>query len=185
MSEHLEWKLLSKEQIKKDTWVDLSACRYSLPNGLEIEPFYTCHSRSFAVIVARNEAGEYLCVRQYRPGVARVTTEFPAGAIESGETPFDAAKRELLEETGFASDHWTFLCRVSPNATTADNFAWCFAADQCRRVSGRHLDAAECMDTAAIPAGEIAEMVRTNQFVQAVHVTAYLMAREIFTASPS
>lgn len=185
MSEHLKWKILSKETVKKDRWVDLSAGRYLLPNGMELKPFYTTHNRDFAVIVPRNEAGEYLCVRQFRPGVSDVTTEFPAGAIEEGETPLDAAKRELLEETGFVSDHWTFLCRISPNATIADNSAWCFAADQCRRISDQHLDASECVDEKTIPAEELAEMVRTNHFIQAVHIAAYYMAERRFSASPS
>lgn len=185
MSEHLKWKALSKEKVRKDSWVDLSAGHYLLPNGIELQPFYTYHSPSFAVIVPRNEAGEYLCVRQFRPGVADVTTEFPAGAIEAGETPLDAAKRELFEETGCVSDDWTFLCRISPNATIADNFAWCFAADRCRKVSEQHLDVSECVIEKTIPAEDLAEMVRTNRFIQAVHVAAYYMAEKEFSSSPS
>ena len=64
------------------------------------------------MIVASDENGHYLCVRQFRQGIKEVTTEFPAGGIErtdgkeygsrdAAEAALDCAKRELREETGY------------------------------------------------------------------------------------
>ena len=174
----LRWKWLSGNIVRRDRWVDLRENTYLLPNGQEITPYYTTRNRSFSVIVARDQEGSYICVRQFRPGTETVTTEFPAGGMEDGEDPLEAAKRELLEETGYEAERWTSLGRIAPNATIANNYAYIFLAEGCRKVSGRHLDETECMETAVISAGVMDEMIAECRVIQAVHVAAYYMARE-------
>lgn len=176
--EPLRWKWLSGSIVRQDRWVDLRENTYLLPNGKEITPYYTTRNRSFSVIVARDPEGSYVCVRQFRPGTETVTTEFPAGGMEDGEDPMDAAKRELLEETGYVAEHWTALGRIAPNATIANNYAYVFLAEGCRKVSGRHLDATECMETTILSAETMDRMIAECRVIQAVHVAAYYMARE-------
>ena len=174
----LRWKWLSGNIVRRDRWVDLRENTYLLPNGQEITPYYTTRNRSFSVIVARDQEGSYICVRQFRPGTETVTTEFPAGGMEDGEDPLDAAKRELLEETGYEAERWTSLGRIAPNATIANNYAYIFLAEGCRKVSGRHLDETECMETAVLSSAVMDEMIAECRVIQAVHVAAYYMARE-------
>ena len=174
----LRWQWLSGNIVRKDRWVDLRENTYLLPNGREITPYYTTRNRNFSVIVARDTEGGFICVRQFRPGTETVTTEFPAGGMEDGEDPLDAAKRELLEETGYEAERWTALGRIAPNATIANNYAYIFLAEGCRKVSGRHLDATECMETAVLPAEIMEEMITECRVIQAVHVAAFYMARE-------
>lgn len=176
--DRLEWKLLAEEPVKKDAYVDLRAEKYLLPNGMTLEPYYRYHSRSFVVIAAKKRDGAFICVRQFRPGVASVTTEFPAGAIEEGEEPLEAARRELREETGYASERWRFLGRICPNATIADNFAWCYLAEDCEKSFDQSLDSSECLEVSVLSPREIAEMLGGNEFVQAVHVAAYFLAEK-------
>lgn len=178
MTDHLEWKVLSTETVRRDEWIDFRANRCELPNGKIIDPFYTYRKCNFAVIVATTPEGDYICVRQYRLGIGRTLLEFPAGAVEPGEDPLNAAKRELSEETGYTSDEWTRLCRIAPNATIADNFAYCYAARNCRRTAERHLDETECVDAEIVPKKKMQELIRHDGMVQAVHVAAYFLAAE-------
>ena len=134
--EALRWQWLSGNIVHRDQWVDLRENTYLLPNGKEITPYYTTRNRNFSVIVARDPEGSYICVRQFRPGTETVTTEFPAGGMEEGEDPLGAAKRELLEETGYEAEQWTALGRIAPNATIANNYAYIFLAEGCRKASG-------------------------------------------------
>ena len=186
---NLEWELLSTEHIVQDQWIDFRKSAYRYPDGRVFEPFYSYSRRDYTVIVASDEAGRYLCVRQFRQGIREVTTEFPAGGIEqsdgleygnkaAAENALDCARRELMEETGFVSDQWTHLITIPANATISDNYAYVFLAENCRKAGSQHLDETECLNMELRTAEEIEEMIRTGNFQQSVHVMAWLLAKE-------
>ena len=213
----LAWEEIYTEHLVRDEWIDFRRSSYRFPDGSVYEPYYSFTRKDYVVIVATDEDGNYLCVRQFRQGIHKVTTEFPAGAIEkkdSGNTSeksgkknrkkqnagdltvrkgdagtfgvpgtsgtdeaLIAAKRELLEETGYASEEWERLLAVPSDATLSDNYAYIFAARNCRKVSGQDLDAMEFLNVEKHSGKEISEMIRTGQFEQAVHVMAWLLAQ--------
>ncbi len=185
----LAWEEVHTEHVLQDEWIDLRRSSWRLPDGSVFEPFYSYSRRDFVVVVASDTEGNYLCVRQFRHGIRQVTTEFPAGGIEtkdgkgrggwqdvSVEDAFMAAKRELLEETGHESDEWKYLLSVPSNASLADNYAHLFVARNCRKVSGQDLDVTEFLNVIKLPASKIEEMIRDGQFQQAIHITAWLLA---------
>lgn len=192
----LAWEEISTEHIVQDEWIDFRKTSYRFPDGSVYEPFYSYSRRDYVVVVASDPEGKYLCVRQFRQGIRQVTTEFPAGCIEQKDSrnsaeisPFrasrtlseadalEAAKRELSEETGYASDEWRLLLTVPSNATLADNYAFLFEARNCRQVSGQALDDMEFLDVRKYSAQEIEELIAEGDFQQAVHITAWLLAR--------
>lgn len=185
----LAWEEISTEHIIKDEWIDFRRSCWRFPDGSEFEPFYSYSRRDYVVIVASDTEGNYLCVRQFRQGIRQVTTEFPAGGIERkdgreygspqdllAENALEAAKRELLEETGYESEEWTHLLTVPSNATIADNYAYLFRAENCRRVGGQDLDETEFLNVIQLPAQEIERLIAEGGFQQAVHITAWLLA---------
>lgn len=188
----LVWEEVSCEHVVQDEWIDFRKLAYRFPDGNIYEPYYTYSRRNYVVIVASDEEGKFLCVRQFRQGIREVTTEFVAGGIErsdgreygeygteSGEPqtedPLAAARRELREETGYESDEWTHLLTVPSNATIADNYAFIFAARNCRKVSGQDLDAMEFLNVERYSAGEIDELIKAGKFQQAMHIMAWLL----------
>ena len=193
--QNLKWEEIKTEHIVQDQWIDFRKSSYRYPDGRIFEPFYTYSRRDYAVIVASDEEENYLCVRQFRQGIGEVTTEFPAGGLErkdgreyrktqekagadSAEDALAAAKRELKEETGYISDEWEHLLTIPSNATIADNYAYIFRARNCRPVSGLSLDETEVLKVCKLRAEEIEEHIRTGNFQQAVHVLAWLLAKE-------
>ena len=84
--ENLRWKLIKEEHLKQDKWIDFRQNIYELPDGTDIGPVYNFSKHSFSVVVATDEKGRYVCVRQYRHGIDEITTEFPAGGIEYKES---------------------------------------------------------------------------------------------------
>lgn len=181
----LRWTPVKVEHVVQDKWIDFRKVRYRFPNGEEFEPYYQYSRKSYSVIVPVLPDGRFLCVRQFRHGIKEVTTEFPAGGIESGytehgkvaqEDALAAAKRELKEETGYESDEWTHLITIPSDATLADNYAYVYLAQNCRKVSGLHLDDTEDLEPEVLSQAEIEKLISEGKFQQAIHVMAYLLA---------
>ena len=188
-NDNLEWKEVSCDHLVQDEYIDFRRSDYLLPDGTVFGPYYSYSRRDYVVIVALDEQGNYICVKQYRHGIKRVTVEFCAGGLErldgkeygsrndadKAESALDAAKRELLEETGYVSDDWEFLLSVPSNATMADNYAHIFVAKKCRRVSEQNLDDTEFLNVQLHTREEIDVMIHSGEFPQAMHVLALLM----------
>lgn len=189
-NENLAWKRVSCQHIVQDEYIDFRRCDYRFPDGTEFGPFYNYSRRDYVVIVATDTDGKYICVRQYRHGIERVTTEFCAGGIERedgkeygnhadnqhAELALDAAKRELVEETGYESDDWKFLMSIPSNATMADNYANIFVAKNCRKVADQNLDDTEYLNVHTYTRAEIDDMIKSGEFPQMAHVLALLLA---------
>ena len=183
----LEWEEVSCEHLVTDEWIDIRRSAYRFPDGSVFEPFYSYSRRNYVIIVATDTNGDYLCVRQYRQGIGKVTTEFVAGGIErndgrqyggpdNAEDALEAAKRELAEETGYASDEWRFLLKVPSNATIADNYAYIFAAANCRKISDQSLDETEFLNVKRYPKDVLEELIREEKFQQAHHILAFYLS---------
>lgn len=190
--EALGWEEVKTEHVVQDEWIDFRRSAYRFPNGVVFEPYYSYSRKDYVVIVASDAEGNYLCVRQFRQRIRQVTTEFPAGGVErsdgreygdrdgnsASENALEAAKRELLEETGCKSDEWTHLLTIPSNATLADNYAHVYRARNCWKVAGQDLDDTEFLKVETHTAEEIEGLIRTGRFQQSVHVMAWLLAKE-------
>jgi ADP-ribose pyrophosphatase len=100
------------------------------------EPHYAIRGKDFVVIVAVTLTNQILLVRQFRPAVGTVTLELPAGHIDPGETPEQAARRELIEETGHTAKTFKLLANLSPSVARFTNRMWCFFAGDAERAVG-------------------------------------------------
>ena len=96
------------------------------------KPHYVIQGADFVVIVALTPQNQILLVRQFRVAVAETTLELPAGHVDPGETPEQAARRELLEETGYEADTFKLLGNLSPSVARFTNRMWCFFAADAR-----------------------------------------------------
>ena len=189
MKDHLSWEEIKTEHLIQNEWIDFRSSRFRFPDGREFEPYYSYSRRDYVVVVASDEDGKYICVRQFRHGIKEITTEFVAGGIErsdgkeyggdkniNAEDALEAAKRELREESGYESDEWEHLLTVPSNATIADNYAHLYVAKNCRKVSGQDLDETEFINVVTLAADEIEELIKTGNFQQAMHIAAWLLA---------
>jgi ADP-ribose diphosphatase len=97
-------------------------------------PNYAIQSPDFVCIVAITKQNELLLVRQFRHAVGAITLELPAGHVEKGETPEQAVRKELLEETGHVADEFELIAKLSPSPGRFMNRMWCYFATNARRV---------------------------------------------------
>jgi len=104
------------------------------PDGHDVDYYVVSHPRKAVGIVALDEAGRVLMVRQWRHPVGRLIWAVPAGSMEDGESPEAAARRELREETGHEVGPVRPLYVYHPNVGTSDQEFHLFIGESARRV---------------------------------------------------
>lgn len=108
----LEERALSSEIVFEGQIFNVERLQVELPNGKQASRDIVQHNGAVAII-ALNDNGQILLVRQYRAPLKRVMLEIPAGRLETGEQPLQAAKRELSEETGFDAKDLRYIQPVA------------------------------------------------------------------------
>lgn len=133
---HRPWTVLdSRDLLDAEPFLKVRVETVELPDGRRIPDYYQFDMPSFACIFAEMEDGRIVTYRQYRHGSRRVGLVFPGGHLSPGEAPLDAAKRELLEETGLEAADWTDLGAYVVNANQGGAWSHMFHATGCRRAS--------------------------------------------------
>ena len=99
------------------------------------QPYYVVAAADYVTVLPVTTEGTAFFVRQYRPAVDAFSLELPSGHIDPGETPEQAATRELLEETGCETLEMIPLGPLASNTGRMSNRLWCFVA-RVRRVAG-------------------------------------------------
>lgn len=105
-------KILSSVRSFEGRLVKVDSVDIGLPNGHKTQHEVIRHPGAVCVI-ALDDQGRVLIVRQYRTALERVTIEVPAGKIDPGEDPEDAVRRELAEETGYAAGQIRRLASIA------------------------------------------------------------------------
>lgn len=104
------WKTLSRKTILDHSkFLKVESHEVQLPDGQIIPDWTWVTIPSAAIILARREDGKFLCFRQTKYAIEGTSLATVGGMLEPDEEPLDAAKRELLEETGYKSSNWVDL----------------------------------------------------------------------------
>jgi len=165
------WKVLQSNYLRNDVRVD--KCETS--NGKIIEPLVLEYG-TWVTTVALTQHQEVLLIKQYRHGAQKIIWELPGGAVDEGEEPIYAAKRELLEETGYTSDNIIEVGRVSPNPASHTNLMYAFIALDAQKVGDQSLDEIEEIEVYPIPLDEVILMVKNGEILQSLHVSTLFFA---------
>jgi ADP-ribose pyrophosphatase len=107
-------KLISSKEVLRTPIFFVTLDHALDPDGFEIKRAIVQH-RGSAVMMPVDARGRILLVRQYRLPARRSLWELPAGRVDPGETPLQAARRELAEETGYRARHWKKLASFYPS----------------------------------------------------------------------
>jgi ADP-ribose pyrophosphatase len=142
--------ILHKELCCDNPWIPVEKQRVRLPNGSESD-WYVTVGKNVVITIPILDKGGILLQRAYKHGCGEIVHEFCAGIIENGEEPEAAAKRELLEETGYTAKQWKQLGQFYSNPTGSQSVYHVFLATGCQKVADPQLDEAEQIENFSVP----------------------------------
>lgn len=188
LDQGLMWQEGARDVVLQDGFITITTSSYALPDGTEFGPYYVYSTKDSVTVIPVTDDGRIVCVRQFRPGVARVITELPAGAIDPSDMPSGpgdadmfrraacrAAARELREETGYVSDDLTYLGSTPLHATVCRDVNHCVLARGCKLAGSQSLDPTEFMHVLLVTPQDLDEMVLgEGGFMQLSHAYWWL-----------
>ncbi len=173
---HLVWDDLGSEMLYKTSIFSLRSVHRQSQDGREA-PFISVEAPDWVTVIAELERdGQlvYPIVRQYRHGTQKVGLEFPAGVIDPGETPAQAAGRELLEETGCEAGELKQIGSVSPNPAFMTNTTYTYLARDVRQVTEElNLDTNELLDVHVFSRNQLEREIGVAPFDSAITIQAW------------
>jgi ADP-ribose pyrophosphatase len=122
------WQVLSSSITYQDRWLTLRSDKVRMPNGQELFPYHTIEGPDWASIVPITSRGEVVLTEEYRHGAKRTLLQLPGGHLGEGEGALAAARRELLEETGFGGGRWHELGTIFAAAARLTSVVHLFLA---------------------------------------------------------
>lgn len=160
------WKLLNTIYLHPN--IRLDECE--LPTGQTIGAHILEYDDEI-IVFALTRDRQVVLIRQYRHGVQDVILEFPGGSVDQGETPLEAARRELMEETGYASEKFIALGQVSPNPAIYRNQLHIFLAVDVEFSGRQSVYDAEGTEVVLMPLEDIISKTRSRELLNSLNVT--------------
>ena len=171
------WQVLYSEYLFKETWFTIrkEVCKTS--EGKIVDPYYVYEFPTWVTALAFTEDGKVILIKQYRHGIQQTIIEVPGGCVDDTDLDYSfAARRELLEETGYEFETMEYLGKISPNPSTNNNWMHMFLAKGGKKVQEPALDHNEELSVFIVTVDELKELLRNQQIPQALHVTTIFYA---------
>ncbi len=143
--------------------------------GAAPELYHFVGQADYVHVLAQTENGLIPVVRQYRPCVEAFTWEFPAGTVDAGENPEEAARRELLEETGLHAGEVASLGSYYPDTGRVEVLSHAFYMRCGAAVTGYACEE-EGLTVRYVTHAELKDMMVTGEFRHQLHVALYAAA---------
>lgn len=163
-----KWKILESRYLIRRPWLTARVDKVELPNGMVHPEYYVLEYPTWVNIIAVTTDGRFVMVEQYRHGLGDVFTELVAGVAEKGEEPLQAARRELLEETGFGGGEWQLYTVLSANPGSMNNLTYTFLATGVEKISAQHLDETEDIAVRLLTTDEVKAMLLSDEMKQSL-----------------
>jgi ADP-ribose pyrophosphatase len=167
-----KWKLIKSQHEYKAKIFEIYLNHFESVDSNKSGGFNVLKTNDWVNVIALTDNQEIVLIRQFRAGTENITLEIPGGAIDLGEKPQDAAKRELIEETGYDCGDLTFLGKVRPNPAFLNNTSYFYLAQNCTKISGQKLDTLEEIEIILRPKKFLFEAIDNGEIDHSLIISA-------------
>ena len=171
------WPVLGTERLLDTRVFALLKRQARSPRSGEPCDFFLLEAPHWVNIVPITRDGELVLVRQYRQGVEAFTLEIPGGMMDPTDPSAEhAARRELLEETGYEAGALREVGWVEPNPALQNNRCYTFVAEDLHAPGPLQPDGSEDLEVVHIPVGEVPEYVRSGKIRHSLVIAAFALS---------
>lgn len=172
------WKRLrSRLVLDRSPWLRVFADDVELPDGRQVEDYLRVDGRDYAMVFAVTDDGTVPFVRQYKYGVDAAPLQLPAGYLEADEAPEDCARRELLEETGYAASDWLPLGSYASDGNRRYATGHFFLARHARPVQPAEAGDLGQVQVEVLPLDAMDDILATGQMQELSPIACLALAR--------
>ena len=171
-----DWRRLSSEIIEDFRFFKLRKDISRHPTSGREHRFFIFEFPDWVNIMPITPEREVVFVNQFRHGTRELTLEIPGGIVDPGESPKEAAMREMFEESGYHSSDAIELGWVHPNPALQENRCWSFLAEDVTRVvDDEHVvgTSSEAIEVSTVPLAEIPGLVNDKLITHALTIAAF------------
>lgn len=171
------WKKLGRKTLVDSRFIKVYEDTVELPNGKVLDDYTVVKLGNPVIVIAVDSNEKVLIQYEYRYAHDKVLASVPAGMIDKGETPVEAAERELMEETGYSADSFDYIGELFEYPTKLEHSTYIVRANNIRKVTEPKREETEFIDSIElIPIETIKEMVLGNAIKTSVIVSALFLA---------
>ncbi|SRR6266498_1734942 len=171
------WKTISSETIFENPWIKLVKDEVITPSG-KPGTYTVLEAKPFVIVVALQD-DKVLMINQHRYPINKMTIEFPAGGIEDGESPLEAAKRELAEETGYEASDWVNVGQFYELVSISRQPGYLFIARDLKRTNQHKMPEDGISGSTFVSMKDLESMIAHGDIIDAL-TPAVLFKTQLF-----
>ncbi len=150
----------SNERSAYRGWRSMLIKTFRLPDGRE-QDYDIVENAAYVVVAAFTKNKDAILIRQFRPGPEQILSSFCEGYVDEGETPLQAAARELLEETGYRAGQLSYLRTIRTAYSTEERI--CVLATECEPAPATAGDDDEFLEVFTLPLADFRAMIQQDE----------------------
>jgi ADP-ribose pyrophosphatase len=168
-----DWKRIESEELADYEVFAVLRHKAQSPRTGDVHRFHVLDVPHCVIAIPLTGDGRVVLVEQFRHAVQRVSLEFPAGVMETGEDAVTAAQRELEEETGYCAGSAELLAEFDPDPAIQSNAIRVVVARQCQANGSRKQDSGEDVEVRLVAVGDVGRLIDEGVIRSAPAITAW------------
>ncbi|MFP6646767.1 MAG: NUDIX hydrolase [Candidatus Latescibacterota bacterium] len=169
-----DWELVESEQLADYRITRVRRDRRRSPRTGAEHDFIVLQMREWVNVIAVTRQARIVITEQYRHGTQEVGVEIPGGVVDPGDSELEqAARRELLEETGYEAEEFVCIGKVTANPAIQDNRCHTFVALGAHAVGEARLEAGEDIAVGEVGIDEVGELIASGRMSHALVIAGF------------